>query len=226
MAPPPRHQPPPQDHHLVGARWSRGHLGTYIPLSSLPDPSFPTSTSPPPSSPPVFETTHLSTSQIAVAGISTVAILLLLGTTGLMSIFYKVIPLPVVRGVQVSQGLLLPSPLSNTSATPKIWPPKNLVRHGPGLASTVSSSPFSLSLDDFEVVFASEFDRDSASTGIVRAKAIITPELSLFRKFGRIVVPKFGQETTADEDPKACQEIEGNLHNEVSSSSSHAWIKT
>ncbi|GFZ18619.1 sulfate transmembrane transporter [Actinidia rufa] len=53
----------------------------------------------------VSETTHLSNSQIAATGISTAAILLLLGTTGLMSIFYRVIPLPVVRGIQVSQGL-------------------------------------------------------------------------------------------------------------------------
>ncbi|GFZ11822.1 sulfate transmembrane transporter [Actinidia rufa] len=53
----------------------------------------------------VSETPHLSTSQIAAAGISTATVLLFLGATGLMSIFYRVIPLPVVRGVQLSQGL-------------------------------------------------------------------------------------------------------------------------
>ncbi|KAI3437245.1 uncharacterized protein J3R85_005693 [Psidium guajava] len=53
----------------------------------------------------VSETPHLSPSQIAAAGLSTAAVLLLLGVTGLMSFFYRYIPLPVVRGVQLSQGL-------------------------------------------------------------------------------------------------------------------------
>ncbi|KAJ0075259.1 hypothetical protein Patl1_34344 [Pistacia atlantica] len=53
----------------------------------------------------VSESPHLTASQIAAAGISTAGILLLLGTTRLMSFLYRFIPLPVVRGVQLSQGL-------------------------------------------------------------------------------------------------------------------------
>ncbi|KAM7257023.1 hypothetical protein ACFE04_012764 [Oxalis oulophora] len=53
----------------------------------------------------VSESPHLTPSQIAAAGMSTAATLLFLGGTGLMSVFYKYIPLPVVRGVQLSQGL-------------------------------------------------------------------------------------------------------------------------
>ncbi|KAI3912356.1 hypothetical protein MKX01_038418 [Papaver californicum] len=49
--------------------------------------------------------THLTIPQIMAAGISTASVLLFLGATGLMSVFYKFIPLPVVRGVQLSQGL-------------------------------------------------------------------------------------------------------------------------
>ncbi|CAH9094745.1 unnamed protein product [Cuscuta epithymum] len=53
----------------------------------------------------VSETPHLTLPQIAAAGLSTAAFLLILGATGLMSVFYRIIPLPVVRGVQLSQGL-------------------------------------------------------------------------------------------------------------------------
>lgn len=53
----------------------------------------------------VSESPHLSPSQIAAAGLSTAAVLLFLGATGLMSLLYRYIPLPVVRGVQLSQGL-------------------------------------------------------------------------------------------------------------------------
>ncbi|XVE88992.1 hypothetical protein DITRI_Ditri19aG0114500 [Diplodiscus trichospermus] len=53
----------------------------------------------------VSETPHLTTSQIATAGASTAAVLLFLGATGLMSTLYHLLPLPVVRGVQLSQGL-------------------------------------------------------------------------------------------------------------------------
>ncbi|XP_022850962.1 molybdate transporter 2-like [Olea europaea var. sylvestris] len=53
----------------------------------------------------VSETPHLTVSQIAAAGICTAGTLLFLGVTGLMSLFYRFIPLPVVRGVQLSQGL-------------------------------------------------------------------------------------------------------------------------
>ncbi|XP_060205619.1 molybdate transporter 2 [Lycium barbarum] len=53
----------------------------------------------------VSETPHLTVPQIAAAGISTAGTLLFLGVTGLMSFFYRFIPLPVVRGIQLSQGL-------------------------------------------------------------------------------------------------------------------------
>ncbi|XP_031105804.1 molybdate transporter 2 [Ipomoea triloba] len=53
----------------------------------------------------VSESPHLTLAQIATAGLSTAATLFILGATGLMSFFYHFIPLPVVRGVQLSQGL-------------------------------------------------------------------------------------------------------------------------
>ncbi|XVE98506.1 hypothetical protein REPUB_Repub03eG0112400 [Reevesia pubescens] len=43
--------------------------------------------------------------EIMAAGICTGAILLILGATGLMQLVYKLIPLSVVRGIQLSQGL-------------------------------------------------------------------------------------------------------------------------
>ncbi|GJS20328.1 molybdate transporter 2 [Tanacetum coccineum] len=54
---------------------------------------------------PISEQPLLALSQIAAAGICTATVLLLLGGTGLMSWLYRYIPLPVVRGVQLSQGL-------------------------------------------------------------------------------------------------------------------------
>lgn len=50
-------------------------------------------------------TTHLTIPQIMVAGISTAATLFVLGVIGVMSWLYKYIPLPVVREIQLSQGL-------------------------------------------------------------------------------------------------------------------------
>ncbi|KMZ65727.1 putative Sulfate transporter [Zostera marina] len=50
-------------------------------------------------------TAHLTIPQIMAAGISTAVVLLVLGVTGIMSWLYKYIPLPVVRGIQLSQGL-------------------------------------------------------------------------------------------------------------------------
>ena len=44
----------------------------------------------------------LSLPQIAVAGLSTTATLFIFGATSLMSLLYRFIPLPVVRGVQLS----------------------------------------------------------------------------------------------------------------------------
>ncbi|KAL1827861.1 hypothetical protein ACET3Z_006273 [Daucus carota] len=43
--------------------------------------------------------------EVMAAGICTGAILFLLGVTGLMQLVYKLIPLPVVRGIQLAQGL-------------------------------------------------------------------------------------------------------------------------
>lgn len=43
--------------------------------------------------------------EIMAAGICTGGILFVLGVTGLMQLAYKLIPLPVVRGIQLSQGL-------------------------------------------------------------------------------------------------------------------------
>ncbi|KAI3977337.1 hypothetical protein MKX01_000250 [Papaver californicum] len=43
--------------------------------------------------------------EIMAAGICTGGILFFLGITGLMGLVYKIIPLPVVRGIQLSQGL-------------------------------------------------------------------------------------------------------------------------
>ncbi|KVI05978.1 molybdate transporter 2 [Cynara cardunculus var. scolymus] len=53
----------------------------------------------------ISESPLLTLSQIAAAGICTASVLLFLGATGLMSFLYRFIPLPVVRGVQLSQGL-------------------------------------------------------------------------------------------------------------------------
>lgn len=43
--------------------------------------------------------------EVMSAGICTAGILFILGVTGLMKIVYKLIPLPVVRGIQFAQGL-------------------------------------------------------------------------------------------------------------------------
>ncbi|MED6124344.1 CCR4-NOT core ubiquitin-protein ligase subunit mot2 [Stylosanthes scabra] len=53
----------------------------------------------------ISESPPLSIPQIASAGLSVAAVLLFLGATGLMSFLYRYLPLPVVRGVQLSQGL-------------------------------------------------------------------------------------------------------------------------
>ncbi|KAG0485712.1 hypothetical protein HPP92_009791 [Vanilla planifolia] len=53
----------------------------------------------------ISPSTHLTLPQIMAAGICTASFLLLIGATGLMSLLYRLLPLPVVRGVQLSQGL-------------------------------------------------------------------------------------------------------------------------
>ncbi|VFQ66261.1 unnamed protein product [Cuscuta campestris] len=82
----------------------------------------------------VSESPHLTLAQIAAAGLSTAAVLLVLGATGLMSFIYRFIPLPVVRGVQLSQGLSFAfsaikyirynqnfTTTSASTATPRSW---------------------------------------------------------------------------------------------------------
>ncbi|XP_028756090.1 molybdate transporter 2-like [Neltuma alba] len=53
----------------------------------------------------ISESPPLTIPQIAAAGLSVAAVLLLLGCTGLMTFLYRYLPLPVVRGIQLSQGL-------------------------------------------------------------------------------------------------------------------------
>ncbi|XP_061365068.1 molybdate transporter 2 isoform X2 [Gastrolobium bilobum] len=53
----------------------------------------------------ISESPPLTIPQISAAGLSVAAVLLFLGFTGLMSFLYRYLPLPVVRGVQLSQGL-------------------------------------------------------------------------------------------------------------------------
>lgn len=53
----------------------------------------------------ITEGDPLTVNQIMAAGLSTALILAFLGITGLMSVVNKFVPLPVVRGVQLSQGI-------------------------------------------------------------------------------------------------------------------------
>lgn len=53
----------------------------------------------------ISNSSEFSIPEIMAAGICTGGILLLLGVTGLMQLVYKLIPLSVVRGIQLSQGL-------------------------------------------------------------------------------------------------------------------------
>ncbi|XVF47942.1 hypothetical protein PTKIN_Ptkin03bG0150100 [Pterospermum kingtungense] len=53
----------------------------------------------------ISEGSDFNIPEIMAAGICTGAILLVLGVTGLMQLAYKLIPLSVVRGIQLSQGL-------------------------------------------------------------------------------------------------------------------------
>lgn len=82
----------------------------------------------------VSESPPLTVAQIAAAGLSTAAVVLVLGATGLMSFIYRFIPLPVVRGVQLSQGLSFAfsaikyiryeqnfTATSASAATPRSW---------------------------------------------------------------------------------------------------------
>jgi hypothetical protein len=53
----------------------------------------------------ITEGAPLTVNQIMAAGLSTAFILAILGVTGLMSMVNRLVPLPVVRGVQLSQGI-------------------------------------------------------------------------------------------------------------------------
>ncbi|XWS70808.1 hypothetical protein CRYUN_Cryun03dG0080900 [Craigia yunnanensis] len=53
----------------------------------------------------IYNGSEFNIPEIMAAGICTGAILLVLGVTGLMQLVYKLIPLSVVRGIQLSQGL-------------------------------------------------------------------------------------------------------------------------
>lgn len=53
----------------------------------------------------ITEGDPLTVNQIMAAGLSTALILAILGITGLMSVVNRFVPLPVVRGVQLSQGI-------------------------------------------------------------------------------------------------------------------------
>jgi hypothetical protein len=48
---------------------------------------------------------HLTVPQMMSAGLAVAAVLLVLGATGLMTCIYRLLPLPVVRGIQLAQGL-------------------------------------------------------------------------------------------------------------------------
>ncbi|GFZ19713.1 hypothetical protein Acr_28g0004180 [Actinidia rufa] len=57
------------------------------------------------------------------------------------------------------------------------------------------------------------------NTSTDRAKVIVTSKLLLFSKLGSISALELGRGVTADDNPKGCQETEGNLHVEISSDS-------
>ncbi|KAJ7563965.1 hypothetical protein O6H91_03G132100 [Diphasiastrum complanatum] len=53
----------------------------------------------------ITETNPLTVAQIMAGGLSTALVLFLLGVTGLIRVMDRLVPLPVVRGIQLSQGL-------------------------------------------------------------------------------------------------------------------------
>ncbi|CAM6094873.1 unnamed protein product [Calypogeia fissa] len=53
----------------------------------------------------ITEGDPLTVPQIMAAGLSTAALLLFLGATGLMDLVQRYVPLPIVRGIQLSQGI-------------------------------------------------------------------------------------------------------------------------
>ncbi|KAI9072076.1 hypothetical protein K1719_031423 [Acacia pycnantha] len=67
----------------------------------------------------MFESPPPHYPQVSVAGLSVVVVPLLLGYTGLMTFLYCYLPLSVVRGVQLSQGLY------HLGGTSLIWKKRN-----------------------------------------------------------------------------------------------------
>eukprot|EP00250_Pteridium_aquilinum_P020024 c24673_g2_i1 orf=200-1627(+) len=53
----------------------------------------------------ISQSDPLSVTQIAAAGLCVAAILFVLGVTGLMGYVQRILPMPVVRGIQLSQGI-------------------------------------------------------------------------------------------------------------------------
>lgn len=53
----------------------------------------------------ISQSNPLSLTQIAAAGICTAGVLFILGITGLMGYVQRILPMPVVRGIQLSQGI-------------------------------------------------------------------------------------------------------------------------
>ena len=53
----------------------------------------------------ISQTDPLSLSQIAAAGLSTAGLMFFLGITGLMGFVQRILPMPLVRGIQLSQGI-------------------------------------------------------------------------------------------------------------------------
>ena len=53
----------------------------------------------------ISQTDPLSLSEIAAAGLSTAGLMFFLGITGLMGFVQRILPMPLVRGIQLSQGI-------------------------------------------------------------------------------------------------------------------------
>jgi hypothetical protein len=53
----------------------------------------------------ISQSDPLSLAEIAAAGISTAGLMIFLGVTGLMGFVQRVLPMPLVRGIQLSQGI-------------------------------------------------------------------------------------------------------------------------
>ncbi|KAH7447136.1 hypothetical protein KP509_01G092900 [Ceratopteris richardii] len=53
----------------------------------------------------ISQSDPFSLTEIAAAGLCTAAVLFVLGITGLMDYIQRILPMPVVRGIQLSQGI-------------------------------------------------------------------------------------------------------------------------